>query len=105
MATPTPDHTIPQFATKPYLSVEPDPNVDLSGQNVTLVMAPWKGGPVVASGSAVVTSTEITYRWRGSGDTRMPGIHRAVFISDDGLRLPTEGSYFVEVTEAPGEAG
>lgn len=105
MAAPTPDFQVPQFATQPAISVESDPSVDLSAHNVTLVMAPWMGGPVVASGSAVVTPTEITYHFRGSGDTRMPGFHRVVFISDDGLRVPTNRSYIVEVIEAPGEAG
>lgn len=105
MASPEPDLTIPQFATKPDFVVNPDPAVDLSGHDVTMIMAPWKGGPVVASGSVVVTASGLTYEWRGSGDTRFHGLHRAVFVGDDGLRLPTNGSYIVEVIEAPGDAG
>lgn len=105
MTAPTPDQQIQQFATQPAVAVEIDPEVDLSDQNVTVLMSPWMGGPVVASGSASVTPTELTYQWRGSGDTRMPGIHRVVFVSDDGLVLPTNRSYIVEVIERPGEAG
>lgn len=105
MPAPTPDFTLQQFALLPNISVETDPDVDLSGQNVTLVMAPWMGGPVVASGSCDVTSEEITYVIQGSGDTRMPGLHRVTFATDDGLIVPTNRSYIVEIIEAPGEAG
>lgn len=105
MTIPEPDLTIPQFATKPDFSVDPDPDIDLSGHVVTMIMSPWKGGPVVASGSAVVTASGLTYQWRGSGDTRFKGLHRAIFENDDGLRLPTNKSYIVEVIEAPGDAG
>lgn len=95
-----PDLTLAQFATKPRLRAELTDEdggpLDLDGADVTMVMAPWKGGPVVAQGSAQVIQedesvTLVEYAWLGSGDTRMPGLHNASFYVGDAQEgVPTD---------------
>lgn len=106
-----PEINVVQGSLRPNVRVaisdEDGNGVSLTG-NPDFIMAPWKGGAVVASGSAVIlaqvgSATLVQYAWK-PGDTQIPGRFYAL-IKDGDESFPSSGAFQVEVHEAPGDAG